>query len=54
MKLPICSVLYPLTTLSLLEPGIALSTLFWDILSLCSSLIVRDQVSHPYKKQIRS
>jgi hypothetical protein len=31
----------------LLEPGISLSTLFLDILSLCSSLSVRDQVSHP-------
>jgi hypothetical protein len=34
---------------SLLGPNILLSTLFLNILSLCSSLSVRDQVSHPYK-----
>jgi polysaccharide pyruvyl transferase WcaK-like protein len=34
--------------LSLLGPNIFLSTLFSNTLSLCSSLIVRDQVSHPY------
>jgi polysaccharide pyruvyl transferase WcaK-like protein len=35
--------------LSLLGPNIPLSTLFSNTLSLCSSLSVRDQVSHPYK-----
>jgi polysaccharide pyruvyl transferase WcaK-like protein len=35
--------------LSLLGPNILLSTLFSNTLSLCSSLSVRDQVSHPYK-----
>jgi hypothetical protein len=34
---------------SLLGPDIHLSTLFSNTLSLCSSLGVRDQVSHPYK-----
>jgi hypothetical protein len=29
--------------------NILLSTLFSDTLSLCSSLSVRDQVSHPYR-----
>jgi hypothetical protein len=35
-----------------LAPNI-LSTLFSKILSLCSSVSVRDQVSHPYKKQVK-
>jgi polysaccharide pyruvyl transferase WcaK-like protein len=30
-------------------PNILLSTLFSNTLSLCSSLNVRDQVSHPYR-----
>jgi hypothetical protein len=33
----------------LLGPNIFLSILFSNTLSLCSSLYVRDQVSHPYK-----
>jgi hypothetical protein len=33
---------------SLSGPNILLNTLFSKILSLCSSLKVRDQVSHPY------
>jgi hypothetical protein len=32
-----------------LGPNILLSTLFSNTLGLCSSLSVRDQVSHPYK-----
>jgi hypothetical protein len=32
-----------------LGPNILLRTLFSNTLSLCSSLTVRDQVSHPYK-----
>jgi hypothetical protein len=49
MKLPLCSFLhYPFTS-SLLGPNILLSTLFSNALSLCPSLNVRDQVSHPYK-----
>jgi hypothetical protein len=39
---------YPVTS-SLLRPNILLRTLFSNTLSLCSSLSVRDQVSHPYK-----
>jgi hypothetical protein len=38
-----------LVTSSLFGPNILLSTLFSNTLSLCSSLNVRDQVSHPYK-----
>jgi len=33
----------------MLGPNILLSTLFSNALNLCSSLSVRDQVSHPYK-----
>jgi hypothetical protein len=39
----------PLITSSLFGPNILLSTLFSDTLSLCFSLNVRDQVSHPYR-----
>jgi hypothetical protein len=39
----------PPVTSSLFGPNILLSTLFSNILSLCSSLNVREQVSHPYK-----
>jgi hypothetical protein len=35
--------------ISLLCPNTLLSTLFWNTLSLCSSLNVWGQVSHPYK-----
>jgi hypothetical protein len=35
--------------LSLFVPDILLRTLFSNTLSLCSSLNVRDRVSHPYK-----
>ena len=36
-------------TSSLLDPNILLNTLFSNTLSLCSSLNVSHQVSHPYK-----
>jgi hypothetical protein len=36
--------------LSRLGPNILFNTLFSNTLSLCSSLIVSDQVSHPCKK----
>jgi hypothetical protein len=39
----------PLNTSSLLGPNIVLSALFSNTLSLCSSLRMRDHVSHPYK-----
>jgi hypothetical protein len=42
---------YPVTS-SFLGPNILLSTLFSNTLSLCSSLNVRDQVSHPTKQQV--
>jgi hypothetical protein len=45
----LCSLLHSPVTSSLLGPNILLSTLFSNTLSLCSSLSVRDQVSHPYK-----
>jgi hypothetical protein len=45
----LCNFLHSLVTSSLLGPNIPLSTLFSNALSLCSSLNVRDQVSHPYK-----
>jgi hypothetical protein len=41
--------LQPPVTSSLLSPNILLDTLFSSTLSLCSSLYVTDQVSHPYK-----
>jgi hypothetical protein len=46
---PLRNFLHSAVTSSLLGPNILLSTLFSDTLSLCSSLNIRDQVSHPYK-----
>jgi hypothetical protein len=46
---PLCNFLHSPVTSSLLGPNILLSTLFSNTLSLCSSLNVRDQVSHPYE-----
>jgi hypothetical protein len=45
----LCSFLHSPVTWSLLDPNICLCTLFSVILRLCSSLVVRDQVPHPYK-----
>jgi hypothetical protein len=45
----LCSLLHSPVTSSLLDPNILLSTQFSNSLSLCSSVCVRDQVSHPYK-----
>jgi hypothetical protein len=45
----LCSFLQAPSTSSLFGPNILLSTLFPNTLSLCSSLNVRDQVSHPYR-----
>ena len=39
----------PHVTLSLLGPNIFLNTLFLSTLNVCSSVSVRDQVSHQYK-----
>jgi hypothetical protein len=41
----LCSLLHPPAPSSLSGPNILLSTLFSNTLSLCSSLILRDQVS---------
>jgi hypothetical protein len=38
----------------LLGSNILLSTLFSNIVSLCSSLWARDQVSHPYKEKVKA
>jgi hypothetical protein len=52
-KLDIQSIVKQFSAISrhliLLGPNILLSTLFSNTLSLCSSLNVRDQVSHPYR-----
>jgi hypothetical protein len=45
----LCSHLQPPATFSLLGPHILLSTLIPNTFHLYSSLILRDQVSHPYK-----
>jgi polysaccharide pyruvyl transferase WcaK-like protein len=37
-----------------LGPNILLSTLFSNTLNLCSSLNVRDQVSHPYGSHMQN
>jgi hypothetical protein len=39
----------PSATSSLFGPNVLLNALFSNTLSLCSSLNVRDQVSHPYR-----
>jgi hypothetical protein len=48
-----CSLLHSPVTSSLFGPNILLRTLFSNTLSFCSSLSVRDQVSHPYKQQVK-
>jgi hypothetical protein len=45
----LCNFLHSPVTSSPLGPNIPLSTLFSNTLSLCSSLNIRDQISHPYK-----
>jgi hypothetical protein len=45
----LCNFLHSPATSSQFGPNILLRTLFINTLSLCSSLNVRDQVSHPYK-----
>jgi hypothetical protein len=44
----LCNFLHYPSSSSLLSQNILLNTLFSKTLSLCSSLKVRDQVSHPY------
>ena len=48
IKLLLCSLLHSHITSSLFGPNMLLSTLFSNTLNLCSSINVRDQVSHPY------
>jgi alpha-amylase/alpha-mannosidase (GH57 family) len=43
----LCSFLQPPVTWALFSPNVFLSTLFSNTYSLCSSLNVTDQVSHP-------
>jgi hypothetical protein len=45
----LCNFPHSPVTSSLFGPNILLSILFSNTLSLCSSLNVRDQVSHPYR-----
>jgi hypothetical protein len=45
----LCNFLQSPVTTALLGPNILHRTLFSNTLSLCSSLSVTDQVSHPYK-----
>src|SRR5215510_407040 len=45
----LCNFLHSPVTSSLLGPNTLLNTLFSNTLSLCSSLNVSDQDSHPYK-----
>jgi hypothetical protein len=49
LSFSLCSLLHSPVASSLLGPKILLSTLFSNTLSLCSSLSVTDQVSHPYE-----
>jgi hypothetical protein len=49
----LCNFLHSPVTSSVLGPNILLRTLFSNTLSLCSSLSVRDQISHPYKTTTR-
>jgi hypothetical protein len=45
----LCNFLHSPVTSSPIGPNILLSTLFSNTLSLCSTLNIRDQVSHPYR-----
>jgi hypothetical protein len=45
----LCSLFHPPVASSPLGPNILLGTLLLHTVSLCSSLSVRDQVSHPYR-----
>jgi hypothetical protein len=45
----LCSFLNPPVTPSLFGPNILLNTLFWNTLSLCSSLNIREHVSHMFR-----
>jgi hypothetical protein len=45
----LCNFLHLPIAFTFLRPNIPFSTLFSNTLNLCSSLSVRDQVSHPHK-----
>jgi len=49
LKSSLCRLLHFPVSSSLLGPDVFLSTLFFNILSLCSSLSMTDQVLNPYK-----
>jgi hypothetical protein len=49
MKLLVMQFSQPYVTSFLFGPNVLLSTLISDTLILCSSLKVRDQISHPHK-----
>jgi hypothetical protein len=49
LRSSVYSLLHSLVTSSLIGPHIFLITLFVHTLSGCTSLSMRDQVSHPYK-----
>jgi hypothetical protein len=49
----LCTFLHPPGTLSVFGPNILLSTLFTNTLSLCSSLNVRYQVLHRFRKKAK-
>jgi hypothetical protein len=49
----LCSFLQPPVTSALFGPNILLSTLFSNTLNLCSSLNIRDQVSHSYRTMVK-
>ena len=51
LSFSLCSFLHSLVTSPFLDPNILLNSLFSKTLSLCSSLNVSDQVSHPTKQQ---
>jgi hypothetical protein len=53
MKLHIMQSSPPPAISSHIRPNILLITLFSDTANLCSSLRIRDQVSHPYKQQAK-
>jgi hypothetical protein len=49
----LCSFLHPPLTPSFFGPNILLSILFWNTLSLCSSLNVRKHVYTPYRTTVK-
>jgi hypothetical protein len=52
MKLMIMQLLQPLDNSFLLSPNVFLNTLYSKNLSLCYSILLKDQFSHPYKTAV--